>query len=155
MKESGYTPETIYTSYAMAQKNGALLKHSTTGQQAPWEMITEAHPEWTEKTIAMFNFELPAFYDGMEQSQISCVPEFASIVKKFASESGLAAVADIYPEGLSEVSVDTNCMEDGVSYRHEGVPYFIDMPGTQDGDEGWIQQRYHTAADDQIPTAKM
>lgn len=149
MKESGYTPENdIYFVCHGSEEWGALETQYdwTTGA---WEMITEAHPEWAEKTIAMFNFELPAFYDGMEQSQISCVPEFASIVKKFASESGLAAVADIYPNGLSDVSVDTNCMEDGISYRHEGVPYFIDMPGTQDGDEGWIQQRYHTAADNQ------
>lgn len=115
-----------------------------------WEMINNAHPEWAGKTLALINFELPAFYDGMAEGYISCVPEFASLTKELVEESGLIAapVNDVYPEGISSESVDTNTMEDGVSYRGSGVPYFINIPGTQDGETGWIEQRYHTVADD-------
>ncbi len=115
-----------------------------------WEMINHAHPDWAGKTLALINFELPAFYDGMAEGYISCVPEFASLTKELVEESGLIAapVNDVYPEGISGESVDTNTMEDGVSYRGSGVPYFINIPGTQDGETGWIQQRYHTVADD-------
>ncbi|MFR2885933.1 MAG: hypothetical protein ACLTCB_06815 [Merdibacter sp.] len=73
-------------------------------------MINTAHPEWAGKTIAMINFELPAFYDGMSQGQISCVPEFSTLTKTFVETSGLLAepVDAIYPEGISAESVDTN-----------------------------------------------
>ena len=93
----------------------------------------------------------------MEEGQISCVPEFASLTRKFAENSGLlpAPVNDVYPDGISSVSVDTNTMEDGVSYRASGVPYFINIPGTREGEDGWIQQRYHTVADDKDTYADM
>ena len=92
-------------------------------------MINTAHPEWAGKTIAMINFELPAFYDGMSQGQISCVPEFAALTKSFVEESGLLAepIDAVYPDGISSESVDTNTMEDGVSYRASGVPYFVNI----------------------------
>lgn len=38
-------------------------------------------------------------------------------------------------------------MEDGVSYRHAGVPYFVNVPGTSEGEKGWIQMHYHTKSD--------
>lgn len=78
------------------------------------------------------------------------MPEFSTLTKTFVETSGLLAepVDAIYPEGISAESVDTNTMEDGVSYRASGVPYFINIPGTQEGEKGWIQQRYHTVADD-------
>ncbi|MEI3146967.1 MAG: hypothetical protein V8T10_02985 [Merdibacter sp.] len=78
------------------------------------------------------------------------MPEFSTLTKTFVETSGLLAepVDSIYPDGISAESVDTNTMEDGVSYRASGVPYFINIPGTQEGEKGWIQQRYHTVADD-------
>lgn len=150
MKDSEYIPENDIVFAAHGAEEWGATGTQFDWTTGAWEMINHAHPEWAEKTIAMINFELPAFYDGMEQSQISCVPEFASAVKNFVENSGLAAdpVKDIYPKGISSTSVDSNTMEDGVSYRASGVPYFINMPGTQDGEKGWIQQRYHTASDD-------
>lgn len=150
MKDSEYTPENDIIFVAHGSEEWGAIGSQFDWTTGAWEMINNAHPEWAGKTIAMINFELPAFYDGKEQSQISCVPEFAGIVNNLVSDSGLLAAPanDIYPEGISETSVDSNTMEDGVSYRAAGVPYFINMPGTQDGDKGWIQQRYHTVADD-------
>ncbi|MCQ4637478.1 M28 family metallopeptidase [Anaerovorax odorimutans] len=150
MKDSEYTPENDIVFVAHGSEEWGATGSQFDWTTGAWEMINHAHPEWAGKTIAMINFELPAFYDGMEESQISCVPEFASIVKNFVESSGLAAspANDIYPKGISSTSVDTNCLEDGVSYRASGVPYFINIPGTQDGDKGWMQQRYHTVADD-------
>lgn len=150
MVDSGYTPENdiLFVCHGSEEWGATGSQYDwTTGA---WEMIHNAHPEWADKTLAMINFELPAFYDGMEQSQISCVPEFASIVESLVGETGLLAEPenDIYPDGISAESVDTNTMEDGVSYRQAGVPYFINIPGTQDGEDGWLQQRYHTVADD-------
>ena len=88
-------------------------------------MINTVHPEWAQKTIAMLNFELPAFYDGASQMEISCVPEYASAVKQFVNEIAIDPEDNIYPKGINDTSVDANTMEDGVSYRHAGVPSFL------------------------------
>ncbi len=150
MVDSGYQPENDIRFIAHGAEEWGATGTQFDWTTGAWEMINTAHPEWAGKTIAMINFELPAFYDGMEEGQISCVPEFAALTASFVEESGLLAdpVDGIYPEGISEVSVDTSTMEDGVSYRASGVPYFINIPGTQEGEEGWMQQRYHTVADD-------
>lgn len=148
--DANYQPENdiLFITHG-AEEWGALGTQFdwTTGA---WEMINNAHPDWAGKTLALINFELPAFYDGMDEGTISCVPEFASLTKELVEDSGLIAapVNDVYPAGISGESVDTNTMEDGVSYRGSGVPYFINIPGTQDGETGWIEQRYHTVADD-------
>ena len=150
MVDSGYQPENDILFIAHGAEEWGASGTQFDWTTGAWEMINTAHPEWAGKTIAMINFELPAFYDGMSQGQISCVPEFAALTKSFVEESGLLAepVDAVYPDGISSESVDTNTMEDGVSYRASGVPYFVNIPGTQEGEDGWIQQRYHTAADD-------
>ena len=150
MVDSGYQPENDILFIAHGAEEWGASGTQFDWTTGAWEMINNAHPEWAGKTIAMINFELPAFYDGMSQGQISCVPEFSTLTKTFVETSGLLAepVDAIYPDGISAESVDTNTMEDGVSYRASGVPYFINIPGTQEGEKGWIQQRYHTVADD-------
>lgn len=150
MVDSGYQPENDIRFIAHGSEEWGASGTQFDWTTGAWEMINTAHPEWAGKTIALLNFELPAFYDGMEEGQISCVPEFSTLTQSFVEESGLLPqpVNNVYPGGISGQSVDTNTMEDGVSYRASGVPYFINIPGTQDGEEGWIQQRYHTAADD-------
>lgn len=150
MVDSGYQPENDILFIAHGAEEWGASGTQFDWTTGAWEMINTAHPEWAGKTIAMINFELPAFYDGMSQGQISCVPEFAALTKSFVEDSGLLAepVDAVYPDGISSESVDTNTMEDGVSYRASGVPYFVNIPGTQEGEDGWIQQRYHTAADD-------
>ena len=150
MVDSGYQPENDIRFIAHGSEEWGASGTQFDWTTGAWEMINTAHPEWAGKTIALLNFELPAFYDGMEEGQISCVPEFSTLTQSFVEESGLLTqpVNNVYPGGISGQSVDTNTMEDGVSYRASGVPYFINIPGTQDGEEGWIQQRYHTVADD-------
>ena len=148
--DASYQPENDILFIAHGSEEWGALGTQFDWTTGAWEMINNARPDWAGKTLALINFELPAFYDGMAEGYISCVPEFASLTKELVEDSGLIAapVNDVYPEGISGESVDTNTMEDGVSYRGSGVPYFINIPGTQDGETGWIEQRYHTVADD-------
>ena len=86
MKESNYTPENdiLFIAHGSEEWGAANTEYDwTTGA---WEMINTVHPEWAQKTIAMLNFELPAFYDGASKMEISCVPEYASAVKQFVNE---------------------------------------------------------------------
>lgn len=72
-------------------------------------------------------------------------------MKEFVENSGILAAPenDIYPDGFNSTSVDTFCLEDGVSYRASGVPHFVNIPGfDKEKDKNWNRDRYHTVADD-------
>lgn len=149
MVDSGYQPENDILFIAHGSEEWGAIGSQFDWTTGAWEMINHVHPEWAGKTIAMLNFELPAFYDGLPQMRISCIPEFAPLTRSLVENGLLGEVVNgIYPEGIDPVTADSNTMEDGVSYRASGVPYFINIPGTQDGPEGWIQQHYHTVSDD-------
>ena len=111
-----------------------------------WEQINTARPEWAEKTIAVFNFELPAYEDAAEQAQIRCVPELRDMVKTYVADSGFAmeAEGDIYPKGTNEQSKDTGTYDDNISYRFAGIPTFTNL---HNYGNGWYLDNYHTAWD--------
>lgn len=153
MKDSGYTPENDIVFVAHGSEEWGAIGTQFDWTTGAWEMINNAKPEWAGKTIAMFNFELPALYDGAEQAAIQCEPDFANLVKKFVDDSGLLVDTSngVYPKGYNSTSIDSFCLEDGVSYRASGVPHFVNVPGfAEDTPENanWNRQRYHTVADD-------
>ena len=155
MKEAGYVPENDIVFVAHGAEEWGATGTEFDWTRGAWEMINNVYPDWGGKTLAMFNFELAAFYEGADQFQISCVPEFAPLVKTLAEHSDLlrGTVDPIFADGIDPVSVDTTTMEDGVSYRASGVPYFINVTGTCAGDDdsdtvSWTQQHYHTQSDD-------
>lgn len=155
MKDSNYTPENDIIFVCHGSEEWGSSANQADWTTGAWEMINKIHPEWAGKTIAMLNFELPAFYDGAESAQISSVPEFSQVIKTFAmSDLTVKPEGKIYPKGLNKDYVPSNTMEDGISYRFAGVPYFVNIPGAKSGDKGWIQQRYHTVYDDKDTYSK-
>lgn len=155
MIDSGYVPENDIVFIAHGAEEWGATGTEFDWTRGAWEMINNVYPEWGKKTLALFNFELAAFYEGADQFAISCVPEFAPLVKTLAENSELlqGTVDPIFSNGINPESVDTTTMEDGVSYRASGVPYFINVTGTCAGDEdsdtiSWTQQHYHTQSDD-------
>ncbi|MEA4922373.1 MAG: M28 family peptidase [Eubacteriaceae bacterium] len=109
-----------------------------------WHNITEKHPSWSGKTLAMFNFELTAVGNDAKEVSVSAVPEYRSFTKNFVDKSGLAVKADGAGKIVSK-SIDTNTMEDGISYRWAGVPYFCNaFDGTD-----FMTSHYHTQFDNQ------
>ncbi len=118
-----------------------------------WELINTAHPEWASKTLAMFNFELCAFDDGGSTFMISCVPEYRTLVANLVGSGALDA-AVVEGNTIEAETHDTTTMEDGISYRNAGVPYFLNVTDTcvaldnLEGEYGWSQLHYHTDSDD-------
>lgn len=100
-----------------------------TGTEFDWtrgayELINNVHPEWANKTLALFNFELDAYDNGSDTFMVTCVPEYASLVKSLVDSGALDGAVKEYKNGISAKTYDTTTMEDGVSYRNAGVPYF-------------------------------
>ena len=75
------------------------------------------------------------------QLSIGAVPEFRTVAGKLINDTGLVVTAgDV---SMSTKAFDTTTMEDGVSYRWHGVPYFIN----NFEDDTFIYNNYHTDAD--------
>ncbi len=151
MVDSGYAPENDILFVAHCAEEWGAIGSPYDWTTGAWEMINNAKPEWAGKTLAMFNFEMPAVYDGASQFEIQADPEFAAVTKKLVEESGLLVDVsnDVYPEGYNSTTTDTFCLEDGISYRAAGVPHFVNVPGfDKTNDKNWNRDRYHTAADD-------
>lgn len=147
---SGYEPEKDILFVAHCAEEWAATGTQFDWTRGAWEMINHARPEWAGKTVAMFNFELPALYDGAEKFTVQCDPELAAVTKKLIEESDLMPeiAGGVYPGGYDSTTVDNFCLEDGVSYRAAGVPHFINVPGFSESDDNWNRNRYHTSADD-------
>lgn len=151
MKDSGYIPENDIVFVCHGSEEWGAIGTQFDWTTGAWEMINNAHPEWAGKTLAMLNFEMPALYDGTSALQFQCEPEFASLTSDFIENSGLTIEPEnnVFPEGYDSVSIDSHCMEDGVSYRASGVPHFVNVPGfNNEKDPNWNRDRYHTVADD-------
>ncbi|MDO4544855.1 MAG: M28 family peptidase [Bacillota bacterium] len=140
MIDSGYTPENDIVVVAHGSEEWGVSNSQFDWTTGAWEMISEAHPEWAGKTLAMLNCELPAIES--ETLQAAAVPEFRALIAKLVNDTGLVTTA----EGVTfeAETTDATNMEDGVSYRWHGVPYFVNgFEGTS-----FMSERYHTADDD-------
>lgn len=146
MKDSGYVPENdiVFVCHGAEEwgASGTCYDYTT----GAWEMINTAHPEWAGKTLAMFNFELSGFHPGYDEMTIATIPEFGAIVSDYANNE-LSDLADTGAyDGVSGEYEAVGTMEDGVSYRFAGVPYFLNGGGISDE---FTAQKYHTEADDE------
>lgn len=147
MKDSGYEPENDILVVCHGAEEWGVIDCQHDWTTGAWQTINTVHPEWAKKTIAMYNFELPGVLDaGQTQAIIATVPEYADFVKKFVSENGATLNNNAYSEGICEEAVRVSTMEDGVSYRFAGVPYFLNGLDFTNQDS-FAGQKYHTESD--------
>ncbi len=104
-----------------------------------WGMVE--HEGYGDGTLAMINCELPAFANE-NGLQVAAVPEFFTMV------------GDMFDRGLlitngkaifTKDPVETTTMEDGISYREHGVPYFLNSFEGSD----FMVKNYHTSYDNE------
>lgn len=141
MIESGYTPKNDIVFIAHGGEEWGVTGSQFDWTVGAWGMI-EKNEDWQGTTLAMINCELPAFQVEGNELAIGCVPEFRTLAAKLINDTGLVVTAgDV---AMKREAFDSTTMEDGVSYRWHGVPYFINSFE----DETFIYERYHTDADD-------
>ena len=99
------------------------------------------HEGYADDVLAMINCELPAFKNE-NGLQVVSVPEFFKMVSNMYDRGLLITNGETF---FTKDNVETTTMEDGISYREAGVPYFLN------GFEGsnFMVERYHTAYDDE------
>ena len=140
MVDSGYKPKNDIVFIAHGGEEWGVTGSQFDWTVGAWGMIKEKE-DWQRSTLAMINCELPAFKVEGNQIAIGAVPEFRTIAEKLISETGLVVTAgDV---SMDTKAFDTTTMEDGVSYRWHGVPYFINSFE----DEKFLYDNYHTDAD--------
>ncbi|MDO4834462.1 MAG: M28 family peptidase [Bacillota bacterium] len=139
MVDSGYEPENdIYFVCHGAEEWGVSdsMYDWTTGA---WGMVNEHN--MADGVRAMFNFELPAF-NLDKAAGMATVPEYYDMVDTMF-DSGLIVTAGDVSFKTKPSMVTT--MEDGISYREYGAPYFLN---NFEG-ETFMCERYHTQADNE------
>ncbi len=141
MVDSGYTPKNDIVFIAHGGEEWGVTGSQFDWTIGAWGMIEEKD-DWQDSTLAMINCELPAFQVEDNEIAIGAVPEFRTLAAKLINDTGLVVTAG--EVGMKREPFDTTTMEDGVSYRWHGVPYFINMFE----DEAFIYGNYHTTADD-------
>lgn len=140
MIDSGYVPKNDIVFVAHGGEEWGVTDSQFDWTVGAWGLIEEKE-DWQGTTLAMINCELPAFKVENNVLAIGAVPEFRTVAEKLINETGLVVTAgDTF---LSTTAFDTTTMEDGVSYRWHGVPYFIN----QFEDDTFIYGNYHTDAD--------
>ncbi len=154
MIDSGYVPENDIVVVAHGAEEWGASGTEFDWTRGAYECIYNTHPEWASKTLAMFNFELCAFDDGSDTFAITCVPEYSSFVKEMVENGTLDEAVKDFKNGVLADTYDTSTMEDGVTYRGAGVPYFLNTTDTcvdtelEEGTYSWTQLHYHTESDD-------
>ncbi len=140
MIDSNYEPENDIYFIAHGGEEWGVTGSQFDWTVGAWGMIEE-NEDWQGSTLAMINCELPAFKVKGNEIAIGAVPEFRTLAAKLINDTGLVVTAgDV---SMSKEAFDTTTMEDGVSYRWHGVPYFINMFE----DDDFIYNNYHTDAD--------
>lgn len=84
MIDSGYVPENDIVVVAHGAEEWGATGTEFDWTRGAYELINNVHPEWANKTLALFNFELDAYDDGTDTFMVTCVPEYASLVKKLS-----------------------------------------------------------------------
>lgn len=140
MIDSGYKPKNDIVFIAHGGEEWGVTGSQFDWTVGAWGMIEE-NEDWQGSTLAMINCELPAFKVKGNQIGIGAVPEFRTLAAKLINDTGLVVTdGDV---SMTREAFDTTTMEDGVSYRWHGVPYFINMFE----DENFMYEKYHTDAD--------
>ncbi|MGI6722521.1 MAG: M28 family peptidase [Anaerovoracaceae bacterium] len=140
MVDSNYKPENDIVFIAHGGEEWGVTDSQFDWTVGAWGMI-EAHKNWQGSTLALINCELPAFKVKGNTLGIGSVPEFRTLAKNFIDKSGLLVTAGKVK--MAKKTFDSTTMEDGVSYRWHGVPYFINSFE----DDTFIYNNYHTDAD--------
>lgn len=155
--DSGYQPENDIVIVAHGSEEWGRVGVEADWAQGSWEMITEAHPEWSGKTIALFNFELPAMNGGMYregpgETYIGSVTTNEEIEpnthKLNASELFEIAVPKLKLDNLSVRSM-SQPLADCICYQMNGIPFIqINMNhGVYENPYGF--SIYHTMNDNE------
>lgn len=140
MVDSEYVPENDIVFIAHGAEEWGASDSVFDWTTGAWGLI-EKQKDWQNSTLAMINCELPAFKVTGNKIGLGCVPEYRSLASKLVNDTGLVVTeGDVV---MDRASFDASTMEDGVTYRWHGVPYFINMFE----DDDWLYKNYHTHYD--------
>ena len=138
MVDSNYEPENDIYFIAHGAEEWGVTDSQFDWTTGAWG-VCEEHSDVIDGCLAMINCELPAFKVDT-QMQIVCVPEFRKMVKTMF-DSGLLVTKG--EQQFAFKPADATTMEDGITYRIHGVPYFLNgFEGTS-----FMKDCYHTSAD--------
>ena len=138
MVDSGYEPENDIYFIAHGAEEWGVTDSQFDWTAGAWG-VCEEHSDVTDGALALINCELPSFKVD-SQMQIVTVPEFRKMVSTMFDTGLIVTAGD---QVFSTKAANATTMEDGITYRVHGVPYFLNgFEGTD-----FMNKNYHTIAD--------
>ena len=139
MIDSKYEPENDILFICHGAEEWGVSNTAYDWTTGAWGMSD--HEGYGDGVLALLNCELPAFANenGM---QIAAVPEFFKMVKNMFDRGLLITNGKAV---FTKDPVETTTMEDGISYREHGVPYFLNSFEGSD----FMRMNYHTSYDNE------
>ncbi|ONI40449.1 hypothetical protein AN640_08755, partial [Candidatus Epulonipiscium fishelsonii] len=150
MIDSGYTPENdiIFSMHGAEEWGSIGTQYDWT--VGAWEMVNTLNPEWTDKTLAFINFELPAYAFGTSTKTASA-PEMFSMISHFTNEYELTPdPTKVFPDGIDTEGSPTYTYSDDFSYYIAGIPSTVNgtvsADSVKDGSDFMVNM-YHSNYD--------
>lgn len=152
--DSEYKPVNDIIFIAHGAEEWGRTGNDTDWAMGSWGMITKAHPEWAGKTLALFNYELPAKKGKSEDLGVSVnsSEEIATTTDLYNDGDLLALLNDGITKEAVTVRHSSPTMSDGIAYQVNGVPHV--QVTTTCGVSDDLFSIYHTNYDDKTTYMK-
>lgn len=125
MKDSGYKPENDIVFCLHGAKEWGASYTQYDWSIGAYENINKIHPDWSGKTLAFINFELPAYEFG-DYTMSYSAPEMYTMIKSFAEKYPLSPEPKgCFAEGIKSEGYQTYTYSDDFSYYAAGVPSLV------------------------------
>lgn len=116
--DSDYQPEKTIVFVAQAAEEWGVVNSRYDWSKGAYEQIFHARPEWQDKVVANFNFEMPA-YEHASADEVRTVYELNRFLTEFAPS--VPMIEGVYKDGISIIS-PLRTWSDDYSYSLGGVP---------------------------------
>ncbi len=132
MIDSGFVPENDIVFVMHGAEEWGSIGTQFDWTVGAWEMVNTVYPEWTDKTLAFINFELPAYAFGTSTSTASA-PEMFSMIEYFTNTYELTPnPLEVFPDGVNTEGTATYTYSDDFSYYIAGIPSTVNGTVTAD-----------------------
>ncbi len=132
MIDSGFVPENDIVFVMHGAEEWGSIGTQFDWTVGAWEMVNNVHPEWTDKTLAFINFELPAYAFG-SSTRTATAPELYSMVEYFTNTYEFTPdPSAAFPDGVNTDGTPTYTYSDDFSYHIAGIPSMVNGTVTAD-----------------------
>ena len=150
MIDSNYIPENDIVIVLHAAEEWGSLNTQYDWTIGAYEMVNSANKDWSNKTLAFINFELPA-YRFNDHMLTASNDELFTLIKEFNSNQEICPnPLSVYPNGIKDDGLGLYTFSDDFTYSITGIPSMVNGSVTYDSVKSgsyFMKNYYHSNYD--------